>query len=31
MLENLNYPILRIPSKDKQELINIIKRGNWSE
>ena len=21
----------RIPSKDKQELINIIKRGNWSE
>jgi hypothetical protein len=20
----------RIPSKDKQELINIIKRGNWS-
>lgn len=21
----------RIPSKDKQELINIIKRGNWNE
>jgi hypothetical protein len=21
----------RIPSKDKQELINIIKRGNWSQ